>query len=483
MKNLLFFLLGFTLIIALLLNSAFAAYPGCQTKFVYIEGGCTDAAPCTTWYNVIDGVSYDVQAGTITNGATLPFVSNGYPTVGRRYGLYYLDAGVWQAKIYQTAIQSFKQGSSLPGDKVTAMDNATLTAKYGNSCMQNCPDSDNDGLCDACDEAPNDSKVGADVYLKGYYEYQGVVVASIISGSASNTSYDQIRFNNNRPISAFPGFVLGLNTPSSIDEKTFAQAGGKFVALATPDKIATKACAQVPQGQSCGSSVCSQTVVDASGNAKNPANATAQTPNTQQKMDDNNLLNTNRTRQERINDCANTCSSTGAVASFAESGGSYLCSCKSGGSVALYANKAAEGSLTGQPLDSLGNQLTSNAGASGTSSVTGHDVGLGTGTDTNADGKDDSYTGTGAHELDFKPLVTAAGSFGDKFPFSVIGNIGSMCSYLVASPQAPVFHPSIFGHTFDVDLSPFDSVVSFLRTLMELALTVAAFWGIMALLS
>lgn len=490
MKNILYFLLGFFIVLAIAIRSHATQADIHQNRCYYYwithpHTTYTGTASSVTTYTVHDTVPL---SATFVNTASYTGTSVWDASLKIYYWDYNLSA--WNvgsnyspARMTQNTWNSFLLYA---GDAaVTFQPNLTWpNGPTDGSCRigQECPDTDNDGLCDACDDDPEDSNIGADLYLKGYYEYDGETVATLRSYKSENSSYDHLTLAIDRKNASFPGLIIGLGMPSSISESDFASGGGKFIAFVEPEKILTKKCRQVESTEDCTDTICeiqdpNQSVLDRS---TDPLNDEAIKPSTEQKQDDHKLLNPEVPESTRQQDCAQSCGGTINIKQFAfvqkSSGGGYFyCECTNGGVLSLLENfnQDLQGKDPNQAdLDEINEQLT----GTGTGTITG---GLGGSLiDSDQDGHIDGYQ-QGDGTVDFSPLIRSYGQLKERFPFSLVYAIQTYAEQFYAPPQAPSFDFKIGGKTLVINLSFMDPVANFVRSMLAFLFVIMAIWAIL----
>ena len=476
MKSLLWFLLGFFIVFAFGIN-AHAAWPGqCQKIFYKIDHSAMASRANTQ-------ISYSSDTG-IVSLPDFPWLAQDSMVDFLIVEVFYYENGSWNW--YKTFYPQFLQAntltliSSINANLVTDFLPATLLAAFAN-CNVSCLDSDNDGVCDMCDDEPHNSAIAGDNYLKGRYFYENKVVAiTTTGGAAAESNYEKITFYDR----TFPGYILGLGMPEGIDEETFVKAGGKFVALDKPELMYTKSCTTVANLDQCENVPCNydQHLPESAGGDPSESDVVTVIPPASQK-DDLGLYNPDVECDRRKYQCQNMCGGTEKVGGFGcEESGAYDCKCKEDGEIALYENYQDQ-SVNTEVIENTGDALAGAADGSSTGNAGGVAGHFGTVSDTDGDGTADSYQASGVTELDFSPLVQAAQGFRTKFPFSLIGSLGDLVDYIAADPVAPVFKPVFFGYECTIDLTLFDGIAAFLRGLFSLLLTVVSIWGLLALVS
>lgn len=482
-RPLFWFLLGFSIVFSITFNCyANVPFPGNCIKYF---AGCQPPQATTgvaylgtsVTFNAPNSISIPTQIfpkGTSsTSCAFRVYWSYNDPGTPTRWSL----ASTATSNLVPGAIQEPWQ--QIPYADLVAL--GTNPALIG-ECTNECPDSDNDGTCDKCDSAPNDSTEGNREYLFGYYEHNGKVVAYQSGGSSNKDN------GYNLTVTDFhmPGYILGTG---GIDEETFIGAGGKYHALDNGELLFTTTCEEVTSGQSCNDVPCQHTPgnpdeIDPEDNWQPPEAATPE-----QKAEDDPYLDTpERDCDQYKSLCTNNCGGNANVTSYGcaeHSSGSksVSCQCEDGGGFWTspdYGTGWEDGGTTGGGTDPGEDDIIEG----GDDPVTpiddpGPDEGPG---DEDGDGIIDHYTPIDDTNVSWAPIQTAVTGLSQKFPFNLVYSIKQLGeSFLSSDNSAPIFHLSLFGHSFDVDLTPFNSVASFVRLLQKILMTLISAYAILRL--
>lgn len=481
MKNLLIFLLGFIIIFALFLNSSFAAIHYCKTDSL-----------CTATFT--SGISDLITAAT--QAAHYPSVEDstcGFSMIYEgtinyryRYNVYQYVYGVSAGKCGSSSpcwyVVSSNVGKAVSPSRLSIVSSlagslSELQSSHPSGCLMDCPDSDSDGVCDSCDLAPNDSTLGKTGYVKGYYEYDGKIVAGLTSYSPSNTTYDAIEIYENDV--NIPGYVLGLGMPTYIDEQEFLSGGGKFIALKEPSKVFDMECATVTSEDQCSNVPCNVVPAGTSASDKLPESGKGESEvaDTSQKADDSGLMDLDKTCAELRTKCASVCGGATNVQNFACSENTHMvCECLTDGSWEL----AEDWDEVGTPIDeseedtetpSTSGEGETNSGGGGTTSVSGGD----SDGDGDVDG-DDNFSGSYNYvegKVDFDSVGGHLSQFSSKFPFSLRSTISSIYSDFKGTGAAPVYSYSVYGKTVTIDLAAWNDISQMIRSFFALGITIS----------
>lgn len=493
MRSFLYFLLGFTLAISA--GVSFASSPG--DVVIAIDSNSwfsrTNLNPNYTWtkptsftygpyppYESNHCTGYQQQAYARTTDHYMPSATvyvcsyNSYQNSYHWFGLAMGSLYVWEEmKNHVSGLTTIAPGTS--------------PEQSGHICQAqvDCPDSDSDGTCDACDVAPDDSECGGDEYLKGYYEYGGQIVATISSCSSSNDSYDIFRMNpgysGNK--TEIPGYSLGLGMPSSIIADDFIAGGGTFTGLLEPVKTSTSNCGSVTNTNECPGS-CEVEVANDDANEKVPENSEPEPASTEDKQDKAPYLNPDQPCEDHRARCANSCGSTAGVANYgcSESTGHVICECTpaagdGGYELAPDYGSIGNGGASGEDPAPDAGVIENEGNNTGSSTIDG-DTGAGGGSvDSDNDGDIDGYE-QGDRTINFAPLLTGTGAMAQKFPFNLVTSMKELGNQFLASPECPSFSLPVWNQTISFDLCAFNGVAAIVRNLLGFLLTAACFWGV-----
>lgn len=472
MRAFLYFLLGFFLSVAVILRSANAE---CYAMF-FIGQNRTLLSP----EQIRSGLEFDSTTGNIQNGSY-----SLYPGGVSIFEMPNCQVMKWIPAPQNTWTYHFNCGSSnykskesIKGKHVPNFQIDFKTIQQG--CETECPDSDSDGLCDACDEDPNDSTVGGDLYLKGYYQYNGETVGTLVSYSPSSTSYDTTRVNKeySGDITEVPGYVLGLGMPSHIITRDFIDGGGQFIGLIQPEKITTVSCAPVTDIAACNSGICNFAPANASAAEKYPEVGESIKPTTEQKQENAPYLYPEKTCDEYRSLCTSSCGGTPMVQSFACSEGSsgsrhVNCKCVHDG----YYELAPDWNSLGPQTESTTGEDDTGSGTVGTGTTTtggGSATSAGGDQDIDGDGSVDGSSYEYAEgKVDYSPMGAAFGRLGGKFPFSLRHTISDLYSSFRSSGSAPSYTYSIYGRSLTISLSAWNDIAQMVRSLFALGIVLS----------
>ena len=368
---------------------------------------------------------------------------------------------------------------------------STLNAEHSSGCpATECPDSDSDGVCDACDAAPNDSTEGPDTYLHGYYTYGGKVVA-VQHGGSSNKDNGYYITVLDRTI---PGAVIGGT--GGIDEETFIEAGGQYRALQTGQKVMTTSCPSPTSTSQCvpGGLDCIHDYPDAGkdeslGNFEEVqpdiSDGDTMPPDNEQIAQDDPYLDTpDRDCPSYSSLCANSCGGSPNVARFACTefdGGkkNVACECANQGGYWTSPDYGTgfDDTSEGEDGNPDANDIEEVGKGSGSSTI-GGDTGTGGGPfDSDQDGDIDGYQ-QGERVINYGPLLNATSNIAGRFPFSIVSTLKDMGDSFVTQGQCPSFSLPVWNQTVQFDLCAFNGIASLIRNLFSFILTAACFWGL-----
>jgi len=350
----------------------------------------------------------------------------------------------------------------------------TPNTDYSSGCATlpvNCADSDSDGLCDVCDDAPNDSTVGPTKYVRGYYELNdGTTVATIYSYSPTDKTNDLVTIDKkyNYP-DKFPGLVYAVGMASYIDEKEFIKGGGRFAGLSKAEPVYTMKCNPVESLDQCSKAVCNITdgepeILEKIEDVE--ANGEAQAYPTEQKAADAPYLDLDKTCDELRTKCNSSCGAATNVKSFGCSENKHMvCECLNNGTWEVADDWDELGVTIDQSETTTNNYYGEGDSTTGGGSVTGvSDDGTGgfTGSYEYVEGSY-NYDSFGSH---YSQLAS-------KFPFSLRTTIGSIYFDFKGSGAAPVYYYTIYGHSVTIDLSSFDDIAKMIRSIFALGITLS----------
>lgn len=468
MKNLLFFILGFVSVFFTTIAFSAESYPGGCSYLLYqaLTAPATYTVPSSS---IADTVSVS-SSGIVS--------TSGYPSrpAGTPYVMFSLRVKYWDRDMLAwrepSSISSAKllESPTFPANSLN-MSSATFTSTYS-GCSITCPDTDSDGLCDVCDDAPDDSTIGPDTYLKGYYELDGEIVATLVSSSSSSSSYDRILLNKSRQHTNFDGLCIGSCAP--IDEQSFIDGGGKFTALIDPKKIYSLSCSTVESGNTCADTICQMD--DAPGRPdesldKEDAEPIILEPDTKQQLAP--YLN-DQDCSGRRSQCATACKSAFGVKSFtcSDDGKNSSCICDSGGQWNLYNDYSS--SQTSIVNTSIDTDINTVIGDGDTASGGGAVTDAGSTSDTNSDGNpnNDQYNYIEG-SLDFNRWGQAVSNLKSKFPFSLGSTFSSYYQSFNSSSSPAPFTYSIAGHTVSFDLSAWNNIAQMIRSMFAFGLAIS----------
>lgn len=361
-----------------------------------------------------------------------------------------------------------------------------------------CPDSDSDGVCDACDPAPDNSTAGGKKYLKGWYEINGQTVGYLTSHSPENASFDEISWTNAAVGAPGVSAVLGMGGADGFlfDSDEFIAAGGKYVYMQRPELISEMKCAPVQSLDQC-SGACDEQIANQTAQEKveDVPKENGMELTTDQKMDQHAALDPPDKCSDFYSRCQKACGGTAAVesqgcTSDSETGDvkAAICTCYHNGEL-QYADRWEDlASVQKEPVDN--NPKADDVASGGTVSGTVDMGGPGTGAgddgpsggpvDRDGDGYDDGYQ-IGDRTVNYGPLMQGAGQLAGKFPFSLAKTAQEMARQFDAVGQCPQWTLPVFGHQLVVDLCIFDPVATIVRTLTAMVLGVVAYFGAMRL--
>ena len=360
-----------------------------------------------------------------------------------------------------------------------------------------CPDSDGDGLCDPCDQWPDDPNVGSEWYLKGYLKYKGEIVGSYGSPSKTKSDYDRFSVKDEyaQP-DGFPGLgmFIGVGGGTSggfyVDQDIFHKAGGETVFLSDPPLMFKTSCAPVDDITQCGPAICQDDKVPAVEKEDYPLN-NSEIPTEEPyieldkpyykpipKPNSQDPVSTDPCPEHRAL-CTNTCGGSRKVSNFACAGtggnSHVICSCDSAGGYEFAPGFSDIGDLSFSTATSTGDSSTTSKFGSGTGKdYDPNSVGSDT-DDLNQDGDptNDSYAYKEG-QVDFAPVQAAYGRLVGKFPFNLANSfVDVFRPFANAQGSTPTFIYKVVGHVVRFDLSPFNDFARFIRSMFALGLTLS----------
>jgi len=461
MKNLLYFLLKFFISISFLCSISLA---DCYLNVYAYE--------TSSWVNYSSWVinpnsSLDFTVSGTWNG----HAASGYHAKGTIWKITPTSKSIvgyipeqYYSSLGQLSTDNF--GSYRVNISVNTSSQSQLDSLNVLKCEFDCSDSDSDGVCDQCDIAPDDSSMGKTGYVKGYYEYNGKMVAGLTSFSPENSTYDAIEIYEHDP--EIPGYVLGLGMPTHINESEFLAGGGKFVALQTPEQTYEMSCPAVTSLDQCEQIECEIKPVGSSATNELPNNGKGETEvaETGQKAEDAGMLDLDKTCDDLRSKCASSCGGSTNIQSFACSENEHMvCQCLSNGSWEL-----------AKDWSEVGKQITITETTTVPSYGTG-DSSSGGGSTTSVSGSSDgSLTGSYGYvegNINYDTLSSHFSQFNSRFPFSLRSTLGSIYSEFKGSGAAPVYTYSVYGKTVTIDLAAWNDIAKMIRSFFALGITLS----------
>lgn len=468
MKNLLFFVLGFVVVASTVLyfSVAHCAYNS-DCALIYYE-----YRNSTVGNNYAHtSFTYDLSTPSITLGPQ-NVVSD---AIGVNIRIAYFDSSTnsWGTVTSANKVNIYVSSEFFSTSTVPRFsDIQSVAAKFGNKCpAYDCSDSDSDGLCDVCDDAPNDSTVGPTKYVRGYYELNdGTTVATIYSYSPTDKTNDLVTIDKkyNYP-DKFPGLVYAVGMASYIDEKEFIKGGGRFAGLSKAEPVYTMTCNPVESLDQCSKAVCDQTnpelkILEKIEDVEE--NGEAQDYPTEQKAADAPYLDLDKSCDELRTKCNSSCGAATNVKSFGCSENKHMvCECLNNGTWEVADDWDELGVTIDQSVTTTNNYYGDGDSTTGGGSVTGV--------------SDDGTGGfTGSYEYvegsyNYDSFGSHYSNLASKFPFSLRTTIGSIYSDFKGSGAAPVYYYTIYGHSVTIDLSSFDDIAKMIRSIFALGITLS----------
>ncbi len=468
MKNFLFFLLGFVVVAfsVFYFSVAHCAYSS-DCALIYYEY----VNPAVGNNYAYSSFTYNLSSPSITLGPQGVF--SDAIKVNIRIAYFDSSTNSWQTvasanKVNILVSSSFFSTLTIP----KFSDLQAVATKFGNKCpAYDCSDSDSDGLCDVCDDAPYDSTIGPTKYVRGYYELNdGTTVATIYSYSATDKTNDIVTIDKkyNYP-DKFPGLVYAVGMASYIDEKEFIKGGGRFAGLSKAEPVYTMKCNPVKSLDLCTKAVCEQTnpelkILEQIKNVEE--NGEKQAYPTEQKAADAPYLNLDKTCDQLRSICNSSCGSATNVKSFGCSENkSMVCECLNNGALEIADSWNNLGIAIDQSLTTTNNYYGDGTSATGGGSVNGvSDDGTG--------GFSGSY-GYIEGTYNYDSFGSHYSQLASKFPFSLRTTIGSIYSDFKGIGAAPVYKYTIYGHVVTIDLSSFDDIAKMIRSIFALGVTLS----------
>lgn len=502
----LLFILAFFVAFALGISTARAAYPGeCVHVFAYLTNTVNASTPKSNCVQAVnysfgpESVSREIEYGSsLTWTNTYHQVMYWEPALGATGGWTPAPGGVYSPGSLPMISPPGTGAYAVP---CSTFSDACLKANGFSKCPDQemeCPDGDNDGVCDACDSAPGDSTKGGSKYLKGWLERNGETVAFLTSDSQENETFDNISWQDaaiNAP-GVYPTFGVGGGAGYLFDDEEFVAGGGKFVFLDQVEKVSDYNCRPVVSLDQC-SGACEEQIAneDAKEQLEDVPPGQEMAATTEQKMEKHPTLAPPDKCDDFYSRCDKACGGNAAVESRGcvsdETTGKVVaaeCQCYHTGSLKYAESWEQLNSVqvevnVGPTVGGVasGQSVSATVDMSNPGSGTGDDGPGGGPTDGDADGYADGYQ-MGDRTVNFGPLVQGAGAIGDRFPFSLATTIRDMANKFDSVGQCPQWELPVFGHTLVVDLCIFDPVAVFVRTLLGVVLGAATFFATMRLM-
>ena len=402
----------------------------------------------------------------------------------------------WKRTVMIASFSSLGEGTRV-SPKARNLTVADVSKELNDSCAQTkCPDTDGDGVCDPCDQWPDDPSVGSEWYLKGYLEYNGKIVGTYGSPSKSNKDYDRFSVADEyaQP-DGFPGLGMMIGaapgSPSGfyVDQDIFHKAGGKTVFLSDPALIFKTSCAPVEYITQCGPSICQDDKFPEVEKEDYPLN-NSEIPTDEQyieldkpyykpipKPSSNDPISPDSCPEHRAL-CTNTCGGTRRVSNFACAGTNanshVICSCDSTGGYELSPSFNDIGDTTFSSSTQTGSSTINKYGSGSGKDYDPNSIGSNS-DDLNQDGDptNDSYAYKEG-QVDFAPVQAAYGRLTGKFPFNLANSfVDVFRPFANAQGSTPTFTYEVVGHVVRFDLSPFNDFARFIRSMFALGLTLS----------
>ena len=382
---------------------------------------------------------------------------------------------------------------SKPARYLTAAD---VHQELNDSCVQKCPDIDGDGLCDPCDQWPDDPSVGPEWYLKGYLKYNGKIVGTYGSPSKNKPNYDRLSIADEfAEPDGFPGLGMfvgaggGTSGGFYVDQDIFQKSGGETVFLSEPALMFKTSCAPIDDITQCNNAVCQQDKPSEVDKDDYPLN-NSEIPTDEQyieldkpyykpipKPSSNDPVSTDPCPEHRAL-CTNTCGGTRRVSNFACAGTNanshVICSCDSTGGYEFSPSFNDIGDTTFSSSTQTGSSTINKYGSGSGKDYDPKSIGSET-DDLNqdSDSTNDSYAYKEG-QVDFAPVQAAYGRLTGKFPFNLANSfVDVFRPFANAQGSTPTFSYSIAGHVVLFDLSPFNDFARFIRSMFALGLTLS----------
>lgn len=80
------------------------------------------------------------------------------------------------------------------------------------------------------------------------------------------------------------------------------------------------------------------------------------------------------------------------------------------------------------------------------------------------------------HKLNFDGVYSQARRMSEDGPIKLLHHVKEIVEWFDLEPETPVFNASVGGHSFNIDLSPFDGIAKICRFLLSCAMTIGVFW-------
>ena len=359
-----------------------------------------------------------------------------------------------------------------------------------------CPDTDGDGLCDPCDQWPDDPNVGNEWYLKGYLKYNGKIVGTYGSPSKNKPNYDRLSIDDEfAEPDGFPGLGMfvgaggGTSGGFYVNQDIFHKAGGETVFLSEPALMFKTSCAPVDDITQCNNAICQNDKPPEVDKDDYPLN-NSEIPTDEQyieldkpyykpisKPSSNDPISLDPCPEHRAL-CTNTCGGTRRVSNFACAGTNanshVICSCDSTGGYEFSPSFNDIGDTTFSSSTQTGSSTINKYGSGSGKDYDPNFIGSNS-DDLNQDGDftNDSYSYKEG-QVDFAPVQAAYGRLTGKFPFNLANSfVDVFRPFANAKGSTPTFSYSIAGHVVLFDLSPFNDFARFIRSMFALGLTLS----------
>ena len=362
--------------------------------------------------------------------------------------------------------------------------------------LPSCPDTDGDGLCDPCDQWPDDPSVGSDWYLKGYLKHNGKIVGTYGSPSKNKPDYDRLSIADEfAEPDGFPGLGMfigaggGTSGGFYVNQDIFHKAGGETVFLSEPALMFKTSCAPVDDFTQCNNAICQNDKPPEVKKEDYPldnSEVPAEEPYIEldkpyykpiPKPDPNDPPSTDPCPEHRAL-CSNTCGGTRRVSNFACAGTNanshVICSCDSTGGYEFSPSFNDIGDTTFSSSTQTGSSTIDKYGSGSGKDYDPKSIGSVT-DDLNQDGDptNDSYSYEEG-QVDFAPVQAAYGRLVGKFPFNLANSfVDVFRPFANAQGSTPTFTYEVVGHIVRFDLAPFNDFARFIRSMFALGLTLS----------